>query len=197
MAAKTLKDPRVRAARRAAMTRRLIALHAECTAADLAAGRAWYDRARSAADAMAVDGDVARVAAVIAHLSPRENWSRNVANAARVLQAVADGGDCPPVHVMRQRVKAWEAATGAAAPDANHGPKTRAFLANILGDDRRVCVDSWAARAATGDMTHEGPAGAAQYRVMEESYQRAADAVGMSPRDLQAAIWIHVRGDAD
>jgi len=193
----TLANPRVRAARRAAMTRRLIALHDQCSAADLAAGRAWYDRAQSAARDMAVDGDVARAAAVIAHLSPRESWSRNVANAARVLSAVADGGDCPAVHTMVQRVKAWQAATGTVAPDANHGPKTSAFLANILGDDRRVCVDSWAARAATGDMAHEGPSGVAQYRVMEEAYVRAADAVGISPRDLQAAIWVHVRGDAD
>lgn len=179
------------------MTRRLVALHASTTASDLAAGLAWYERARAAAESMAIGGDVERAAAVIAHLSPRESWARNVANAARVLQAAADGAECPAVHTTGQRVKAWNVATGAADPTADHGPKTRAFLANILGDTDRVCVDSWAARAATGDASHRGPSTRGQYALMERAYQRAARAVGMAPRDLQAAIWIHVRGAAD
>lgn len=178
------------------MTRRLIRLHAETTALDLAEGIRWYDRARAAAEAMAIGDDISQAAAVIAHLSPRESWSRNVANAARVMEAAADGGQCPAVHTEKQRAKAWAAATGAVDPGANHGPKTEAFWANILGDLERVCVDSWAARAATGDASHKGPDGRYQYGLMERAYQRAARAVGMAPRDLQAAIWISVRGSA-
>lgn len=179
------------------MTRRLIRLHAETSAADLAAGIAWYDRARAAAEAIAIGDDVTGAAAVIAHLSPRESWSRNVANAAAMLQAAADGAECPRVSTTGQRAKAWAVATGAAAPDVAHGPKTYAFWANICGDDARVCVDSWAARAATGDRTHIGPGSRAEYGRMERAYQRAAKAVGMAPRDLQAAIWTNVRGSAD
>lgn len=181
------------------MTRRLIRLHGDTTASDLADGIAWYDRARAAADAISITGlddDIRRAAAVIAHLSPRESWSRNVANAARVMEAADTGAQCPVVHTEKQRAKAWAAATGATSPDANHGPKTEAFWANILGDADRVCVDSWAARAATGDMTHAGPSGRFQYGLMERAYQRAARAIGMAPRDLQAAIWINVRGSA-
>ena len=180
------------------MTRRLVALHAETTAADLAAGLAWYDRARAAAESMAHGGRVDRAAAVIAHLSPREQWARNVANAARILQAAAAGEpEAPAVHTTGQRAKAWAVATGAADPAANHGPKTGAFLRNILGDTDAVCVDSWAARAATGDMGHKGPGSRAAYARMEAAYQRAAAAVGMAPRDLQAAIWVSIRGAAD
>lgn len=179
------------------MTRRLIRLHTQTTAFDLAAGLRWYDRARAAAEAIAIDDRTDRAAAVIAHLSPRESWARNVANAARVLQAATDGGDCPAVSTTKQRAKAWAVARGEAEVMDSHGPKTEAFCANILGDRERVCVDAWAARAATGDMKHEGPASRAQYARMERAYQRAARAVGMSPRDLQAAIWTHVRGSAD
>ena len=180
------------------MTRRLVALHAETTAADLAAGIRWYDRARQAARAMAIEGDVESAAAVIAHLSPREQWASNVAKAARVLTAAAEGAtECPAVHTFAQRTKAWAVATGQADIWADHGPKTEAFLANILGDVERVCVDSWAARAATGDMSHRGPRRRAQYELFERAYQQAARIVGMAPRDLQAAIWIHVRGAAD
>ena len=185
------------------MTRRLVALHASTTAADLAAGLAWYDRARAAAESMAIGDDVDRAAAVIAHLSPRQQWAANVAGAARMLQAAADGDDCPPVGItddrrkLDQRTKAWRVATGEASPFTDHGPKTEAFLANILGDASRVCVDSWAARAATGDPSHRGPGSRAEYARMERAYVRAARAVGMAPRDLQAAIWIHIRGAAD
>jgi len=184
------------------MTRRLVALHAETSPADLADGLAWYDRAQAAARDMAVGDDVARAAAVIAHLSPRQTWSQNVAAAARMLQAAESGDDCPAVGitdprcVIDQRTKAWLAATGAAAPDANHGPKTGAFWANIMGDVDRVCVDSWAARAATGDatVTNVSPA---LYRRVEAAYVAAARIVGLAPRDLQAAVWVHVRGAAD
>ena len=92
------------------MTRRLVALHAETSPADLADGLAWYDRAQSAARDMAVGDDVAR--------------------------------------------------------------------------------------AATGDasMTAVSPA---LYRRVEAAYVAAARIVGLAPRDLQAAVWVHVRGAAD
>lgn len=185
------------------MTRRLIRLHASTTASDLAAGLAWYDRARAAAEVIAIDGDVSGAAAVIAHLSPREVWATNIAGAAAMLEAAEAGAECPAVGIadprcgLDQRQKAWGVALGIFDPEANHGPKTGAFHANIMGDSDRVCIDSWAARAATGDDDHKGPGTRLQYAAMERAYQRAARAIGMAPRDLQAAIWVNIRGAAD
>jgi hypothetical protein len=187
------------AARQAAMTRRLVRLAADVAPADWTAGAAWYDRAAASADGMAEAYDVSRevAAGVIAHLSPRESWARNVANAARMLDAAHRGAACPAVAVGRQRVKAWRVARGQANPFASHGPKTLAFTRCILGDREAVCVDSWAARAATGDPRHEGPRTALQYRTMAAAYRSAARILGVDPRTLQAALWIHVRGAAD
>jgi hypothetical protein len=174
----------------AAMVRRLVSLHASCTPDEMVAGIAWYDRAAAAAQSMS-GGDLPRAAAVIAHLSPRARWNVNLAWAARILLAADSGQDCPVVSTKANRAKAWAAAHGDVA---HFGPKTFAFYSNILGDLNSVCVDSWAARAALGrDITTFG---SALYRRIETAYQRAAQALGMAPRDLQAAIWTHVRGSA-
>jgi hypothetical protein len=174
----------------AKMVRRLIAAHAQCSPDEMAAGLAWYDRAAAAAQSMS-GGDLPRAAAVIAHLSPRARWNVNLAWAARILTAADAGEECPAVSTKANRSKAWAAAHGDVA---HFGPKTFAFYSNILGDTNAVCVDSWAARAALGtDITNVAPA---LYRRVETAYQRAARALGMAPRDLQAAIWTHVRGSA-
>ena len=178
------------------MTRRLVALHTECTPAELAQGLAWYGRARAAAEGIAGEGGLARAAAVIAHLSPRQTWAANVASAARMLAAADAHEPCPAVSTGAQRSKAWAVATGAADPAVKHGPKTGAFYRNIVGDMDAVCVDRWAARAATGDAAIIS-FGRARYARIERAYQRAARALGMSPRDLQAAVWVHTRGAAD
>jgi thermostable 8-oxoguanine DNA glycosylase len=33
-----------------------------------------------------------------------------------------------------------------------------------------------------------------RYLEVEEAYQRAAAVAGVSPREFQAAIWVHIRG---
>lgn len=183
------------------MTRRLLAVHLECTPAELAQGLAWYDRARAAAEGMAGAGGLERAASVIAHLSPRARWETNVSWAAKVLAAADAREPCPNVSTGAQRSKAWQVATGWKDPGADHGPKTGAFYRNILGDTSAVCVDAWAARAATGDTSigteRKSGIGRATYRRIEAAYVRAAHALGMAPRDLQAAVWVHVRGSAE
>lgn len=184
------------------MVRRLVSMHGETTAAELAHGIAWYDRANKAARDMAGSGSVERAASVIAHLSPRARWETNVAWAAKMLQAADAHEPCPAVSVTAQRSKAWAVACGTAHPANDHGPKTLAFYCGILGDSSAVCVDTWAARAATGNdaisrETGRSGIGRAEYRRIAEAYRRAAAIVGMAPRDLQAAIWVHVRGSAD
>lgn len=91
------------------------------------------------------------------------------------------------------RRQAWSIAHGADPLDVLNGPKVRRFYLNITGDHSVVTVDVWAARAAGVD----GKLTGARYLAVERAYQNAARIVGMTPRDLQAAVWVHTRGSAD
>jgi hypothetical protein len=75
------------------------------------------------------------------------------------------------------------------------GEKTRAFYANILGDQNAVAVDVWAARAAEGYRDKRAPKGK-RYAAIADAYRDAADHRGLSPRDLQACVWVSIRGRA-
>lgn len=182
-------------------------LWAEVSADDLVAGIAWYDRAQKVAAALSPDNP--RMAAgVIAALSPRQKWSVNVAQAARMIDAAMAGDQCPAVGMLGNRRKAWAIANGANPEHELSGPKVRAFFANITGDHSAVTIDAWAIRAADGDWQdwqERSRAGARKvsapvgnrYTDAALAYAETAEIVGLSPRDFQAAVWIHVRGAAE
>lgn len=182
------------AATLAAMRRRIRSAFESATAADLAAGLEWYGRAeRAAADIAPHDPDMG--AAVIAALSPRNRWTVNVAQAARVVLAAACGFDCPAVSTGGNREKAWRIALGESPAAILRGPKVRAFFANITGDDDAVTVDVWAARAAEGLSRTDAPSGR-RYALIARAYRDVAKSLDVPPRHVQAAVWVHVRGSA-
>ena len=201
---------RSRAARLPAMRNRLLTHWAEATADDLAAGLAWYGRAEQAAQSLADDTSLSprSAAGIIAALSPRNRWSVNVAQAAQVIIARENGEDCPRVSTTHNRSLAWKIAHGADPADVLGGPKVRAFFANITGDHDAVTVDTWAYRAATGDFrphpTKNGPymfaeipaPQGAEYDLVARAFRECAKIVGVTSREFQAAVWVHVRGAA-
>lgn len=194
---------RQRRAREAAEHRhwrdRLIRTYNETSAADRAAGLGWYGRAQDAAATLAAEYGLAedQAAGIIAALSPRARWSVNLRAAERVAAAAAADRDrCPAVGLRRNALKAWRIARGNPAGLTLSGPKVRAFWRNITGDHTAVTVDVWASRAATGRYDAPVPSGR-RYERLARAYAAAAEVVGVSPRDLQAAIWVHVRGGAD
>jgi hypothetical protein len=161
------------------------------TAQDLADGIAWYDRARSIAEAMAEESglSVRACAGVIAALSPRQQWSTNVSAARRMVLAAAAGEPEPiAAGTLGNRAKAWRIACGEDPEVVLGGPKVRAFFANILGDAEDVTVDVWAARAAEGRKNPNAPV-RRRYELIAESFRRVARRRGMTPRDAQAAVW--------
>lgn len=186
------------AARLAAMRRRVLAAYDAASADDLAAGLAWYRRAARAAETIAAESPLTadQVAGIIAALSPRCRWSTNVAWAARVVQAAADGEPCPAVSTRANRSAAWRIACGESPADVLRGPKVSRFHRNITGDRDAVTIDVWAARAAEGRRDDRAPSGR-RYALLERAYQEAAAIIGRPPRDVQAAVWVHVRGAAD
>src|SRR6187402_220908 len=184
------------------MKRRILATFANATAADLADGIAWYDRAYRAAQGI-LPSDPDRAAGVIAALSPRCQWKTNVAWAAALIEAAESAAtEPPPVHTTAMRKVAWKIAQGVDPLDALNGPKTRRFYLNIVGDLTAVTVDVWAARIAEGDWrphptkggewaASDKPAPSGRrYDLIERAYREAADMLGMAPRDVQAATWV-------
>lgn len=178
------------------MVRRITREYRRSTAAHRAAGLGWYAEAwRVAGEIWPERPDLA--AGVIAALSPRCQWSTNVVWARAMVHAARTGAPMPAVHTETMRRQAWRIANGEAPLSVLNGPKVRAFWSNITGDTDAVTVDVWAARAATG-LTGKDAERAigtpARYRAVADAYRRAAVILGITPRECQAAVWVHVRG---
>ena len=160
------------------------------------AALSWYADAReiatTVADALGVSVDAG--AGIIAALSPRCPWSRNVA----LSLDYAHGRDVRTIgaHVAKcDAIVATDRAGG--DPLAQFGatsPKTGAFARNIAGDLDAVTVDVWALRAA--GVTDRDTPTVVQYREISAAYARVARERGLSPAVAQALAWIVERGGA-
>lgn len=171
----------------------ILGWYKQATAADLADGLSWYQRAEDLANALAAGTDftVEQTAAVIAALSPRVPWHENVAGATDMVRAAARGAREPVVAGFdSNRAKAWRILHGEAIEDVLHGPKVEAFFRNITGDLDAVTVDVWAARAAGIDRDSFTPKQSAE---VQDAYREAARVLDMAPRNLQACVWVCIR----
>lgn len=159
-------------------------------------GAAWYPTARAHADEIArlTGHDLVTVVVVIAHLSPRTSWKRNI-EGARSLLTGGDGHPCMRANVARAR-----AAVGDWQPLMTlRGPKISSFAINILGDGNEVTVDSWAARLAFGLKGRDAGVQADKvlsrvgvYDAVAHSYRVAARRYGVRPDVMQAATWLQL-----
>lgn len=180
--------------------RALVAAWQDSSPAERRAGRRWYPAALDLA--VAIDPDRPwRAAGVLAALSPRQSWHQNVASAALLTGWVdakgSDRGPEPRVHTNGQQAKARAIANGETPLVVLHGPKERAFYRAITGDTDAVTVDAWAARAAEPWEDPNAGIHEARYNRLVRAYQDAAERLSVTPRDLQATTWIHVRGSAE
>jgi hypothetical protein len=169
------------------LTRRILRTFDRATASDLESGATWYEEAHNLATTLATgDVDLERAAAVIAALSPRTTWSRNVAGATLLLTT----GDVLPGLIGRNVDTARRAAVDGF--DALSGPKTSAFARNIAGDEESVTVDVWAARVVNVDpdaqLSRKGV-----YEAVAHAYRLAARRRGVTPATMQATTWIVAR----
>ena len=144
----------------------------------------------------------AEAAGVIAALSPRNRWERNVEDADRLIAAFIAGG---PEQAMLTKVctftsnktKAVRILTAGVLTDADvlailSGPKLKEFYSCIQGIND-VCIDGhafciWAAnRTGLADV----PAiGVKLRREIKADYQAAADELGIIPSACQAITWV-------
>lgn len=172
------------------MSARILAAWGQATPAIREEGAQWYGEARTVAATLAAQAGTTldTAAAVIAHLSPRTPWARNVAGAASLL-LTGEAPGCIRANVVRAR-----RALDAADPVGTiQGPKTRAFAANILGDTDAVTVDVWALRVATGSDDQKILARKGGYEKIAAAYRSAARVAGVTPATMQATTWIVAR----
>jgi hypothetical protein len=163
------------------------------TYADQAQGREWYATAGLIAQSIADEANMEqeRAAAVMAALSPRNKWERNIDDARRF--CLARGAEQRPTtstfHTCANR--AWAIVNGGDWHEILRGPKVRSFVANLTGNLQVVTVDSWAIRVAT--LWAKDEVREKEYRLIEAAYQKLADSYGLEPAQLQAITWVTIK----
>jgi hypothetical protein len=166
-----------------------------------AEGLLWYPNAQKAAYDIATRHGIAvyLVVAVIAALSPNNKWSRNVTNAATLIDAFLRGDGIDSVRVStynKMKTKAWDIL--AARPDYEgakamlKGQKITSFFMDIMGEFN-VTIDGHARNIAYGErvgLTDDRTnIGVREYRALQAAYEEAARRVGLMPYQLQAITW--------
>lgn len=167
-------------------------------------GITWYPDADQIAIALADRYEISEPQAigVIAALSPRNRWERNVQDADAIIAAFVAGG---PDQAMLTRVctftnnkaKAVRILQLSRAADLDavlailSGPKLREFASCIAGLPD-VCIDGHAFCIWQGERTglKDVPAiGVKLRREIKADYQAAADELGITPSACQAITW--------
>ena len=183
------------------MIHNIISVYRDADCVQYNEGLAWYPDAQKAAHDIAVKYGIAVyiVVAVIAALSPNNKWSRNVTNAATLIDAFlrGDGIDSVKVstyHAMKR--KAWGIL--AARPDCEgakamlKGQKITSFFMDIMGEFN-VTIDGHARNIAYGERVgltdDRSNIGVREYRALQAAYEEAARRVGLMPYQLQAITW--------
>jgi len=130
-----------------------------------------------------------RVAAATAILSPLQPWTVN----QRMALELARDRYTAPKTFHKWWMKA-QAALWTQRPQLEKlasGPKVNPFWRAICGDENAVVVDRWILRLAYPD-DRGYPA---RIRRIEKVITKRAREIGIAPRDLQAALWLSVRGE--
>lgn len=220
------------------LTRNITATFRLATDGDRAIGHGWYARARDLAESLAnehlirsqgdhgdeieFENEIARAAGVIAALSPRLAWRKNVEYAELAYMVYRQAMDHPlmprtgevpeaffagsiPTLNANAR-KAFRILSGQDPEDVLGGPKVRAFYFTIVNpsDPRAVVVDRHAIDITFGQVLNDQARGLAlgrkgAYDTVAELYRRAARIISAelgemwTPAQVQATTWTYWR----
>lgn len=157
-----------------------------------ALGRTWYAAGQRLAMELGAISQTSQLhgACVIAATSPRTPWERNVVMAREIAAGGTPSG-------LGSNVSKAQRCLASADPMARmgEGPKTRAFAANLNGDEDQVTLDVWMVRAF--GITESMLDRVGVYDALSAIVRRLAARYDVTPAQLQAVVWIHVRGAAE
>lgn len=221
------------------LTRNITATFRQATDGDRAIGYGWYARARDLAVKLAhfelmesegrdyavadFEREVAKAAGVIAALSPRLAWRKNVEyaelaymtygqmqgekslrNLTEDTRQAVFAGVIPTLNANAR--KAYRILNGESPEDVLGGPKVRAFYFTIVNpaDPRGVVVDRHAIDITFGQVLNDQARGLAlgrkgAYDKVAELYRRAARIISAelgevwTPAQVQATTWTYWR----
>lgn len=188
--------------------RHIVATFNKATTQEVIEGMDWYVRARALAEELDPQ-NAERAAAVIAVLSPRLNWSKNV-EVARLAYRLAHQVSVSLYPEWRLPVlnanadKARRLLIDGEDPnEVVQGPKVRAFWHAIVRpeDPRAVVIDRHALDVAFGKVMDDRTRGAllgkkGAYDEIAERYAFAAEVIGnavfsdVKPPQVQAVTWV-------
>ena len=182
----------------------ILAVHQLATLTEKVEGRAWYPTAKTIAIELASRYGIPanQAVGVIAALSPRNKWERNVQDADALISAyVAGGADQAMVTKVctfgKNKAKAVAilesgAETLPTVLEILSGPKLREFASCIAGLDD-VTIDGHAFCIWQGERTrleHVPAIGVKLRRQIKADYRQAADELGVTPSGVQAVSWL-------
>lgn len=158
-------------------------------------GRTWYTHAADRIDCIARKYDVEPVIAraVFAAVSPGMRLEDNYNWLTAILAGLPRG--VKPVNVSLPY--GWAPiALGyeilrVNGPDLLTGPKRIAFYRNLMGDESKVTLDTWALKPFG---LKRAPKSQQQRQVITDAYTDFAKRHGVTPAAAQAAVWVHLRG---
>lgn len=127
-----------------------------------------------------------QAASIVSAFSPRQRWSTNVRQALRFAHGDETMRCLPNNLKMAQR--ALEIGF-----DALNGKKTNSFARNIAGDENAITIDIWMMRSAgiAKDVPNK-----TDYTQLSQAIEKIAQETAMTPRTVQALIWVVYRGSA-
>lgn len=178
------------------------AVYQLATVQEQVTGSAWYAQAREAALVISTTYDVpvTTVIGVIAALSPRNRWERNLIDAENIIEAYVTDHESA-IHVKcctfnNNKAKAIKILsdnnpTLDSVLDILSGPKLREFASCIFGLED-VCIDGHAYCIWNGGRTSlaDVPSiGVKLRREIKADYIKAAKKLNVSPAVCQAITW--------
>ena len=173
------------------------------SAADVVEGKAWYQTAQQAAIELSdrYSIDVTTACGVIAALSPRNKWTRNLIDAENLINVyVTAGADaCSEVKVCtfgKNKAKAISILDCIPTLDVVEGilsgPKLKEFFRCIIGQDD-VCIDGHAYSIWFGDritLANVPSIGVKLRRQIKTDYLAVANTNNLTGYEVQAITWV-------
>ena len=172
---------------------------------DIAAGLSWYRDANTFADNLSDEYNVSRlkVHGVIASLSPRNRWERNMQDAESMVKVYSAGGTFDDLVQLKvctfgaNKIKAARILTLNCASDTEikeilKGPKMIEFY-HCIQELADVCIDGHAYSVWVGDritLANVPSIGVKLRKTIKADYKLAAEHLGLNPYELQAITWV-------
>ena len=187
-------------------SKNIIATYQLASQADIFAGTDWYARALTFADNLGEVYNInyATIVAVIAALSPRNKWDRNMQDTENMVKVYANGGTYDDLMQLKVctfttgKIKAARILTEKVTDTDGlrvilKGPKLVEFFNGIMGDCSDVTIDGHAYSVWLGErvtLANVPSIGKKLRQTIKSDYIEAAQIIGLPPHIVQAITWV-------